>query len=113
MKSNSRSLILLTVIALVGLLLPSYAEDFGEAKEVAKVRKVVATKFGQAVHAAVSGDWALCTAYHDESDISVVLHRTSAGWKVAGHDGGAYDTATLKSLGVPGSEIASLLKAYQ
>jgi hypothetical protein len=55
------------------------AADFGDAKDVKQVRKVAAAKFGKALHVSVSHDWALCTAYQDESDISVVLHRTSAG----------------------------------
>jgi hypothetical protein len=113
MKFHSWPLALFVMIALVGFTLPGYAKDFGEASDVGQVRKIVATKFGHALHASVSHDWALCTAYSDESDISVVLHRTNAGWKVAGHDGGAYDAETLQSLGVPRSDIAPLLKAYQ
>jgi hypothetical protein len=82
-------------------------------KDVKQVRKVVAAKFGKVLHVSVSHDWALCTAYQDESDISVVLHRVSAGWTIAGHDGGAYDAETLKKLGVPPADTAPLLKAYQ
>ncbi|MDP9097910.1 MAG: hypothetical protein M3N48_02825 [Verrucomicrobiota bacterium] len=48
-----------------------------------------------------------------ESHISVVLHRTAPGWTIATHDGGAYDAATLKKLGVPPADTAQLLKAYQ
>jgi hypothetical protein len=83
------------------------------SKDVKQVHKVVAAKFGKVLHASVSHDWALCTAYHDESDISVVLHRTAAGWTIANHDGGAFDTETLKKLGVPPADTAPLLKAYQ
>jgi hypothetical protein len=42
-----------------------------------------------------------------------VLHRTGTDWKVAGSDGGAYAAETLKGLGVPSADVASLLKAYQ
>jgi hypothetical protein len=65
------------------------------------VRKVVAGKFGHALHASVSHDWALGTAYSGESDISVVLNRSSSGWKIVASDGGAYVAETLKPLGVP------------
>lgn len=47
------------------------------------------------------------------SDISVVLRRTGATWKVIDHDGGAYAKESLKSLGVPAADIPALLKAYQ
>jgi hypothetical protein len=58
-----------------------FATDFGDASEVKQVRKVVVGKLGHALHASISNDWALCTAYSGESDISVVLHRSSSGWK--------------------------------
>jgi hypothetical protein len=89
------------------------AADFGDSKDVKQVRKVVAAKFGRVLHVSVSHDWALCTAYHDESDISVVLHRTAAGWTIAAHDGGAFDAEGLKKLGIPSADTARLLKAYQ
>ena len=53
-----------------------------------------------------------CTAYLDESDISIVLHRTALGWTIVGHHGDAYDKESLKTFGVPQVHIASLLKAY-
>ena len=90
-----------------------FATDFGDASEIKQVRKVVARKFGHALHASISNDWALCAAYSDESDISVVLHRSSAGWKIVASDGGAYVAETLKPLGVPATDIPALLKAYQ
>jgi hypothetical protein len=90
-----------------------FATDFGDASEVNQVRKVVAGKFGHALHAAISNDWALCTAYSDESDISVVLYRSSVGWKIVASDGGAYVAETLKPLGVPAADIPALLTAYQ
>ncbi len=61
----------------------------------------------------ISHDWALCTAYSDESDMSVVLHRSSSGWKIVASDGGAYVAETLKPLGVSAADIPALLKAYQ
>lgn len=100
-------------ILLVGLTLSAVAADFGDPKDVKEVRKIVAAKFGHALHASVSHDWALCTAYSDESDISVVLHRTGSAWKIVDHDGGAYAAENLKSLKVPEADIAPLLKAYQ
>jgi hypothetical protein len=90
-----------------------FATDFGDASEVNQVRKVVDGKFGHALHASISNDWALCTAYSDESDISVVLHRSSTGWKIVASDGGTYVAETLKPLGVPAADIPALLKAYQ
>ena len=104
---------LMAAIFLCGLSLRAMAADFGDGKDVKQVRKVVATKFGHALHASVSHDWALCTAYKDESDVSVVLHRTAAGWTIVDHDGGAYAAENLKTLGVPQADIAPLLKAYQ
>jgi hypothetical protein len=73
----------------------------------------VGKKFGKVLHVSVSHDWALCTAYSGESDLSVVLHRTGTDWKVAGSDGGAYAAGNLKDLGVPSQDVPSLLKAYQ
>jgi len=113
MKIRSWFIILCAVLSLGGLSFPAMAADFGDSKDVKQVRKVVATKFGKVLHVSVSHDWALCTAYHDESDISVVLHRTRAGWTIANHDGGAYDAATLKKIGVPPADTTPLLKAYQ
>ena len=74
---------------------------------------MVAAKFGHALHASVSHDWALCTAYSDESDLSVVLHRSGSNWKIIESDGGAYAAENLKGLGVPNADVPSLLKAYQ
>jgi hypothetical protein len=101
------------VLTLGGLSFSAMAADFGDSKDVKQVRKVVGAKFGKVLHASVSHDWALSTAYQDESDISVVLHRTAAGWTIAAHDGGAFDAGALKKLGVPPADITSLLKAYQ
>jgi hypothetical protein len=113
MKIRSWFITLCVVLTLAGLSFPAMAADFGDSKNVKQVRKVVAAKFGQVLHVSVSHDWALCTAYHDESDISVVLHRVSPGWTIAAHDGGAFDAETLKKLGVPLADTAPLLKAYQ
>ena len=113
MKARLWLLNLWASIAIFGAVTPGQAEDFGNPTEVAQVRKTVAAKFGHALHASVSKDWALCTAYGNESDLSVVLHRADKGWKVIASDGGAYDAGTLKSLGVPATEIPSLLRAYQ
>lgn len=74
---------------------------------------MVAAKFGKALHASVSHDWALCTAYSDESDLTILLRRAESGWKIVGHDGGAYAAENLRELGVPQADIAPLLKAYQ
>ena len=99
----------------IGLTTPAIATDFGNAKDVKQVRTVVANKLGKVLNVSVSNDWALCTAYSekDESDLSVVLHRTGGGWKIKQSDGGAFDKETLKSLGVPGADVTALLKAYQ
>ena len=113
MKIRSWFISLCAVLTLAGLSFPAMAADFGESKDVKQVRKVVAAKFGKVLHVSVSHDWALCTAYQDESDISAVLHRTAAGWTVAAHDGGAYDAEILKKLGVPPADVSPLLKAYQ
>ena len=113
MKIRSWFIFLWVVLALGGLSFSTMAADLGDSKDVKQVRKVVAAKLGQVLHVSVSHDWALCTAYQDESDISVVLHRTAAGWTIAEHDGGAFDAETLKKLGVPAADTAALLKAYQ
>jgi hypothetical protein len=113
MKIRSWFITLCLVLTLGGLSLSAMAADFGDSKDVKQVRKVVAAKFGKVLHVSVSHDWALCTAYQDERDISVVLHRVSAGWTTATHDGGALDAEALKKLGVPRADTAPLLKAYQ
>jgi hypothetical protein len=101
------------MVALLGLAIPALAADFGDPKDVKEVRKMVAAQFGHALHASASHDWALCTAYSGESDVSVVLHRTASAWKIVDHDGGAYVKENLKTLGVPQADIPSLLRAYQ
>jgi hypothetical protein len=113
MKIRSWFITFCVVLTFGGLSFPAMAADFGDSKDVKQVRKVVAAKFGKVLHVSVSHDWALCTAYQDESDLSVVLHRTAAGWTIAEHDGGAFDAVTLKKLGVPPADTAPLLKAYQ
>ena len=113
MKIRSCLITLCAVLALGGLSFSAMAADFGDSKDVKQVRKVVAAKFGKVLHVSISHEWALSTAYQDESDISVVLHRTATGWTIAAHDGGAFDTATLKKLGVPPADTAPLLKVYQ
>ena len=110
MKTPRRSAI---ALLLFGFTTSLFAADFGDSADVKQVRKVVAGKFGHALHASVSHDWALCTAYSGESDISVVLNRSSSGWKIVASDGGAYVAETLKPLGVPAADIPALLKAYQ
>jgi hypothetical protein len=113
MRKFPRHIILAAAVAFFSLIIPAFAGDLGDPKDVQHVRKVVATKFGKALHASVSHDWALCTAYSNESDLSVVLHRTGSNWKIAGSDGGAYAAANLKALGVPPADVPQLLKAYQ
>jgi hypothetical protein len=113
MKFPRRLITLVAALSLSALTFPAAAADFGDAKDVKQVRKMVAAKFGKALHASVSNDWALCTAYSDESDLSVLLRRTASGWKIVGNDGGAYAAENLKTLGVPHADIAPLLKAYQ
>jgi hypothetical protein len=103
----------IVVLLLFAFATSLFATDFGDASEVKQVRKIVAGKFGHALHVSVSNDWALCTAYSGESDISVVLHRSSSDWKIVTSDGGAYVAETLKPLGVPAADIPALLKAYQ
>jgi hypothetical protein len=113
MSNLRRYITLVAALSLFGLTIPAFATDFGDPKEVKQVRKIVAAKFGHALHASVSHDWALCTAYSGESDMSVLLHRTGSDWKIVESDGGAYVEETLKGLRVPSAEIPSLLKAYQ
>jgi hypothetical protein len=113
MKAFSRRIILAAAVLLLGLISPALAGDSGNPKDVQQVRKAVPKKFGKILHVSVSHDWALCTTYADESDLSVVLHRAGSDWKVAASDGGAYDAETLKPLGVPSADIPALLKAYQ
>ena len=113
MTTLTRYITLAAAAVFLSMIIPALASDFGDAKDVQQVRKVVAKKFGKALHASVSHDWALCTAYTNDSDISVVLHRTGSVWKIAGSDGGAYVAETLKPMGVPPSDVPSLLKAYQ
>jgi hypothetical protein len=113
MKILPRYMTLVAALSLFGLTLSALAADFGDPRDVKQVRRVVATKFGHPLHASVSHDWALCTAYSDNSDVSVVLHRTGSGWSIVQSDGGAYVEETLKPMGVPRADIPSLLKAYQ
>lgn len=113
MRILRRYFTLVTALALLGLTIPAVAADFGDSKDVKQVRKLVAAKFGHALHASVSHDWALCTGYSKETSVSVVLHRIGAGWNIVDSDGGAYVEETLKPLGVPQADIPSLLKAYQ
>jgi hypothetical protein len=113
MKIRRSFITLCFVLTFGGLSFSARAADFGDSKDVKQVRQIVAAKFGKVLHVSISHDWALCTAYQDESAISVVLHRTAPGWTIAEHDGGAYDAGTLKKLGVPSADTAPLLKAYQ
>jgi hypothetical protein len=108
-----RNATLFAALALLSSTLPSLAADFGDPQDVKQVRNMVAAKFGHALHASVSHDWALCTAYSGQSDVSVVLRRTAKVWKIVDHDGGAYAQENLRTLGVPQADIAPLLKAYQ
>jgi len=105
--------LLFFAVLLLSLPMSARAADFGNANDVKQVRKVVSAKFGHALHASVSHDWALCTAYSDESDVSVVLQRSGSVWKIVNHDGGAYVAEMLKSMKVPDADIPALLKAYQ
>ena len=113
MRTLRRYRALAAAVTLLSFVIPVVAGDLGNPKDVQQVRAVVTKKFGQVVHVSVSHDWALCTAYSEENDLSVVLHRTGKDWKVAGSDGGAYAPEHLKELGVPAADIPSLLKAYQ
>src|SRR5690349_15431309 len=101
MKRLNQYLALVSGILLFAFTLSSFAADFGDPKDLKQVRQIVATKFGHALHASVSHDWALCTGYDEHSDVSVVLHRTGSAWKIVDHDGGAYVAENLKSLKVP------------
>ena len=113
MRTLRRYIALAAAVTLLSFIIPAVAGDLGNPKDVQQVRKVVAKKFGKVLHVSVSHDWALCTAYSDESDLSIVLHRTGTDWKVAGSDGGAYAAENLKDLGVPSADVPSLLKVYQ
>ena len=113
MRTLRRSITLAAAVTFLSLVIPAVAGDLGNPKDVQQVRKVVGKKFGKVLHVSVSHDWALCTAYSDESDLSVVLRRIGTDWKVAGSDGGAYAAENLKALGVPSADVSSLLKAYQ
>ncbi len=113
MRTLSRSITLAAAVVLLGLTIPALAGDLGNPKDVQQVRKVMPKKFGKVLHISASHDWALCTTYSDESDLSVVLHRAGPDWKVAGSDGGAYAAENLKALGVPLADVPSLLKVYQ
>ena len=113
MRTLRRYITVTAAVTFLSFVIPAVAADLGNPKDVQQVRKVVAKKFGKVLNVSVSHDWALCTAYSDESDLSVVLHRTGADWKVAGSDGGAYAAENLKELGVPSADVSSLLKAYQ
>jgi hypothetical protein len=113
MRTLRRYIALAAAFTFLSFIIPAAAGDLGNPKDVQQVRKVVAKKFGKVLHVSVSHDWALCTAYSDESDLSIVLHRTGTDWKVAGSDGGAYAAENLKDLGVPSADVPSLLKVYQ
>ena len=113
MRNLHRLIRLAALLSLVTLAVPALATDFGDPKDVKQVRKIVAAKFGHALHASVSRDWALCTAYSEHSDMSVVLHRTGSNWKIVASDGGAYVAETLEPFGIPNADIPALLKAYQ
>jgi hypothetical protein len=112
-RTLRRYITLAAAVTLLSFIIPAVAGDLGNPKDVQQVRKVVAKKFGKVLHVSVSHDWAFCTAYSDESDLSIVLHRTGTDWKVAGRDGGAYAAENLKDLGVPSADVPSLLKVYQ
>ena len=109
MKMLRRSVVSLLIFAFTTSLL---AADFGDSNEVKQVRKVVAGKFGHVLHASISHDWALCTAYSGERYVSVVLNRSSTTWKIIAIDGGIYAADSLKPLGVPRTDIPTLLKGY-
>jgi hypothetical protein len=113
MRFSRRRIAFLGALALARLTVPAVAADFGEPKDVKEVRRRVAAKFGHALHASVSHDWALCTAYRGNEDVSVVLQREASVWKIVAHDGGAYGKEDLKALGIPEDDVQALLKAYQ
>jgi hypothetical protein len=111
--SNMTLRYLALLAILLGLGSPGWAGDFGDPKDVKQVKTVVKAQFHHALNASVSHDWALCTASWREDDVSVVLERVGAGWKVVAHDGGAYGKDTLKEAGVPETDVGALLRAYQ
>jgi hypothetical protein len=117
MRILRRHIALLAALALLRSTIPAVAADFGDAKDVKQVRSIVAGKFDwHPLHASVSHDWALCTAYQprtDDSSVSIVLRRTASVWKIVEYDGGAYAEESLKALGIPQADIPLLLKAYQ
>jgi hypothetical protein len=113
MTTLRRQITLVAALGLFGLAMHAVAADFGNPKDVKQVRNAVAAKFGHVLHASASHDWALCTAYSGDNDVSVVLHRTNSAWKIVQSDGGAFVEKTLKPLGIPRSDIPSLLKVYQ
>jgi hypothetical protein len=113
MKTLSRHISFAAAVVLLAMITPTVAGDLGNSKDVQQVRKAVPKKFGKILHISVAHDWALCTTYSGESDLSVVLHRSGSDWKVAASDGGAYVGETLKPLGVPSADIPALLKVYQ
>lgn len=113
MRCLRRHVTLLAALALLSLTIPAVAADFGDPRDIQQVRRMVAAKFGHALHASVSHDWALCTAYSEISSVSVVLRRTGSVWKIVESDGGAYVEESLKAMGIPQADIPQLLKAYQ
>ena len=113
MKNLLLHFTVITALSLFGRTIPAAAGDLGNTNDAKQVRKVVVAKFGKVLQVSVSHDWALCTASSGENDISVVLHRTTAGWRVVQSDGGAYVGETLRPFGVPPVDIPSLLKVYQ
>jgi hypothetical protein len=110
-----RVTIVLAAVLAASVTVTALAADLGNPTDVKQVRTVVGSKFGKILNVSVSRDWALCTAYSqtDESDLSVVLHRTGTSWKVKQSDGGAFDKTTLKPLGIPDADIVQLLRVYQ
>ena len=116
LRPNFRSMKTLPALALAALLgigNVASAADFGNAQDVKVVRKIVNARFGHALHASVSHDWALCTSYSGESSLSIVLHREAGTWNVVQQDGGAFAAENLKQFGVPAADIPQLLRAYQ
>src|SRR4051812_34192725 len=98
MRFSRRLIACMAAAALIiGLTTTALASDVGNARDVKSVRTAVAAKYGKPLHVSVSHDWSLCTAYFEESDLSVVLRRTGAQWKIVAHDGGAYDKESLKA----------------
>jgi hypothetical protein len=113
MRTLRRHITLLATLALLRSTIPAVATDFGDPRDIQQVRRMVAAKFGHALNASVSHDWALCTGYDNDFAVSVVLHRTASVWKIVESDGGAYVEETLKAMGIPQADIPRLLKAYQ